>query len=589
MADIKKLKSKIVSTIYPNGIGAINAADHQVLLLDMATAISDTGEEITEQVTEMLDTKIDKTADDYYPQLSVGTADNLSGVDEVDSEFSFRRSGGGAIADGVARVQSIKGNSVVWNQRAVVQGMKGSYDNSEGEGTSYQITGLFVNYTTAINGHKIYAHVIDRENKIPYFYFTDNIQLNLLGGVFFTANIAVTELTNIVAGIPAGVNASWDIDCIFVDLTQMYGAGNEPTTIEEFNARKPIVEDEYAYNEGEVIHMTAEGIISKGVNAWDEEWMNGYIYEGTVYENSAMGIISKNHIRVLPDTQYSCTIGSAMSYATMSYYDKEKKYIGQQTLGNARTFKTPANCRYILFFVEGMPTYNHDICIGISGDWNGYHAPIEASEDLSIVAKYFPQGMRSAGSAHDEIRYNKATNRWEKVVRIGEVDLGDLDWKVKNDYGFQYFVSENNNLGNKPLSINNDIVCAKYYAPKGYSESYTDGIDKRIYLNNGNYGAAQMMDFITIRDSSYTSAAAFKAAMRGVMIYYELAEPIVTPIEEKDFNLDYSVWNCGTEIAIAEGKSSALAADITYGFNAVGLIKQLRSMIEALSAKVANL
>ena len=575
MADIKKLKSKIVSTIYPNGIGAINAADHQVLLLDMATAISDTGEEITEQVTEMLDTKIDKTADDYYPQLSVGTADNLSGVDEVDSEFSFRRSGGGAIADGVARVQSIKGNSVVWNQRAVVQGMKGSYDNSEGEGTSYQITGLFVNYTTAINGHKIYAHVIDRENKIPYFYFTDNIQLNLLGGVFFTANIAVTELTNIVAGIPAGVNASWDIDCIFVDLTQMYGAGNEPTTIEEFNARKPIVEDEYAYNEGEVIHMTAEGIISKGVNAWDEEWMNGYIYEGTVYENSAMGIISKNHIRVLPDTQYSCTIGSAMSYATMSYYDKEKKYIGQQTLGNARTFKTPANCRYILFFVEGMPTYNHDICIGISGDWNGYHAPIEASEDLSIVAKYFPNGMRSAGSAHDEIRYNKSTNRWEKVVRIGEVDMSSLNWGT----GFGGIItSDLQSRMRKPSKVNEDYVLCSIIPTNGEGKNISIIYGGEDYDYNG-----------WLKVLGYNSLEDFLAEIQGAKLYYELAEPIVTEIEEKDFNLDYKVWNCGTEQMVASKPSSALSADITYGFNAVGLIKQLRSMIEALSAKVANL
>ena len=586
MADIKKLKSKIVSTIYPNGIGAINAADHQVLLLDMATAISDTGEEITEQVTEMLDTKIDKTADDYYPQLSVGTADNLSGVDEVDSEFSFRRSGGGAIADGVARVQSIKGNSVVWNQRAVVQGMKSSYDNSEGEGTSYQITGLLVNYTNAINGHKIYAHVIDRENKIPYFYFTDNIQLNLLGGVFFTANIAVTELTNIVAGIPAGVNASWDIDCIFVDLTQMYGAGNEPTTIEEFNARKPIVEDEYAYNEGEVIHMTAEGIISKGVNAWDEEWMNGYIYEGTVYENSAMGIISKNHIRVLPDTQYSCTIGSAMSYATMSYYDKEKKYIGQQTLGNARTFKTPANCRYILFFVEGMPTYNHDICIGISGDWNGYHAPIEASEDLSIVAKYFPQGMKSTDTDSDAIRYNKVTNSWEKRVAIKSIKLKDLNWTYVSELG--YFFSDSIDAQGSIDGINISCICAQYQPMKwiDFISNYMNAKQKAVALYTHPSGAVR----VNICDTEFADVASFLASLTDDdVLYYSAKEPIVTEIKEKDFNLDYKVWNCGTEQRVASKPSSALSADITYGFNAVGLIKQLRSMIEALSAKVANL
>ena len=42
MADINKLKDKIKSTIYPNGKGAINASDHQALLLDMADGMAET-------------------------------------------------------------------------------------------------------------------------------------------------------------------------------------------------------------------------------------------------------------------------------------------------------------------------------------------------------------------------------------------------------------------------------------------------------------------------------------------------------------------------------------------------------------------
>lgn len=39
MAEIEKLKSKIVATIYPNGRGEISAASHQAMLLEMAEAI----------------------------------------------------------------------------------------------------------------------------------------------------------------------------------------------------------------------------------------------------------------------------------------------------------------------------------------------------------------------------------------------------------------------------------------------------------------------------------------------------------------------------------------------------------------------
>ena len=96
--------------------GIADAYDVKLELEKRDAQLNELAKETEIQIEDLQNTKIDKEADDYYPQLSVGTADNLAGVDEVASEFSFRRSGGGAIADGVARVQSIKGNSVVWNQ-----------------------------------------------------------------------------------------------------------------------------------------------------------------------------------------------------------------------------------------------------------------------------------------------------------------------------------------------------------------------------------------------------------------------------------------------------------------------------------------
>lgn len=48
MADINKLEDHIKSTIYPNGKGAINASDHQALLLDMAAGMAETDTKLTE-------------------------------------------------------------------------------------------------------------------------------------------------------------------------------------------------------------------------------------------------------------------------------------------------------------------------------------------------------------------------------------------------------------------------------------------------------------------------------------------------------------------------------------------------------------
>ena len=91
---------------------------------------------------------------------------------------------------------------------------------------------------------------------------------------------------------------------------------------------------------------------------------------------------------------------------------------------------------------------------------------------------------------------------------------------------------------------------------------------------------------LQIKDTSYTDAASFKASMQGVILYYEPTDFNWVEIEEKDFNLDYKVWNCGTEQMVATEPSSALTADITYGFNAIGKIKELESLVAALRTKV---
>lgn len=55
MADINKLKDKIKSTIYPNGKGAINASDHQAMLLDMADGMAETDTKLATLSAEIVE------------------------------------------------------------------------------------------------------------------------------------------------------------------------------------------------------------------------------------------------------------------------------------------------------------------------------------------------------------------------------------------------------------------------------------------------------------------------------------------------------------------------------------------------------
>ena len=522
--------------------------------------------ELSAEIKEELNNKIPKNADDYYPKIAVGTADNLSGVDEVASEFNFRRSGGGAITDGVARVQRIKGNSVVWNNMANTKAYENTftyYDDSLRlvQGHRYfmarEVKGNALWCIPIVGGNQVYKYVATEEQT----------------AIVFTSEYT-TDSANTLLYSPGAVGGS----CL-VDLTKMFGSGNEPNTIDDFYQRMPMGIDLYAYNEGEVISMAASGIKSVGRNQWDEQWKVGrYETDSGVYAPYEDYLCSAHLTRCFGGQQYYVR---APKTILILWYDSDKRYIHTQHSGD-KVVTAPSNAAFFNWRSNSkgdIITYNHDICINLyDTEFNGQYAPyMEAREDLSIVAKYFPQGMKSAGSAHDEIRYNKATNKWEKVVRIGEVDLGTIGYS-RGKFGDIYAFSCQIPQANKMVGLANmtcGIYVARVVGAAALNNMEMRGDDRVAYPNS-----------LYIRNDAYTDTASFRSAMSGVMLYYELAEPIVTEIEDNDFNLDYKVENGGTEEAIAEGKSSALSADITYGFNAVGLIKQIKAALQAAGIMV---
>lgn len=544
-----------------------------------------------QQIEDLQNMKIDKENDDYYPMMAVGLADNLAGVDVVDSEFNFRRSGGGAITDGVARIESIKGNSVVWNQGF----KKGSSSAGTWDENILTINGTYASdatsYDIATYNSEFVAPVANHKYYISIEIISGTIVGDLAYVVYPAASYTRVVLNNsnkVYQGIISQIDANNDywfirtktagseyanlkVCHVVRDLTKMFGAGNEPTTIEEFYQRIPMGVDLNAYNEGEVIHMDVQSIESVGVNQWDEEWeLGGLLADGSP-SSDANRIRSKNYITVLP-REYNCN-----KSLTIFFYDWDYNIISYRVVAN--TFTPPSNCRYIKFYYYGVTTYSHDICINISDpSINGQYFPyIKRVEDLSIIRKYFPDGMRSAGSAHDEIRYNKASGKWEKVVRIREVDLGNMGYTASASYqGLFYAAIAGVKIVATDYEVGN-ILCANYTTRKRV-DMHED--DKVCALDK--YGN------VFIKDSAYADVATFKSAMKGVMLYCELAEPIITELDEADQfkDLDYAVWNAGTEKAIAEGKSAPLAADITYGFNAIGKIKELESLVAALRAKV---
>ena len=573
-----------------------------VSLAEQVQTLQTEVESQNELIEDLQNTKIDKEADDYYPQLAVGLADNLSGVDVVDSEVNFRRSGGGAISDGVARIEAIKGNSVVWNQlakpfsEADVKLSTVTYLENGVTSDNWPAYSPFrfnMNLSQRI-GHKVLLMLdFNSENtsNIIAIQFGGNSSKSCnVGSIIIFETISVAEHANMnyislfISAPTADTTVTLSNFRVF-DLTKMFGAGNEPTTIEEFYARIPMGVDLNSYNEGEVIHMDVQSIESQGVNAWDEEWEVGSIGDnnGNLISSSST-IRSKNYIKAIGGNEYYFGyFGNAVTWGRVHYYDAEKNRIGSiaKTV-NASSFIPPLNCAYMKFRMgDGYgTTYKNDICINLSDtSINGKYFPyVKRTEDLSIIRKYFPNGMKSAGTAHDEIRYNKATQKWEMVQRIKAVKMKDLSWSTNENSIFDATIND------MYQSITNETRRDGLLAA-GYGISEVTNIDHLMT----DMSLIRSNVKVYIRNNSYSTAAEFSASLTDDdILYYELAEPIVTELDAEDQfkDLDYQVWNLGTEKAIADGKSAPLAADITYGFNAIGKIKELESLVAALRAKV---
>lgn len=126
----------------------------------------------------------------------------------------------------------------------------------------------------------------------------------------------------------------------------------------------------------------------------------------------------------------------------------------------------------------------------------------------------------SAGTARNYVDYENK----RYVQCVSSVDLGTLSWVagVGGKVSFQTSQVTGQKL-TKNYSVPPNIICSKY-STKTQDELW--GKPNVI----GITAAANVDGFVYVNDTSYTDVTAFKQAMQGVILYYELANPIITDI-----------------------------------------------------------
>lgn len=347
--------------------------------------------------------------DGYYSQMTAGAAENLIGRGFVPAEFLRRTTGGSAdVGTGSAKIAKLMGNSIVWNQVMPSDASAQTIDATStidgnivtllatAQGGRYVISQPYYTF----EGHKYYYAV-----RVKTSAAAGDILLRI-GGNGLASNKAASDwqtiacISDIIGSVAVadGRASGWD-DILFdkrvltVDLTKMFGAGKEPTTVAEFEALFPL--DYYAYEPGKVLPFAAEKLVTTGFNQF----------------NPATGIA-----KLLGGNKYQLT--GTYTAATIDGV--------AVTLDSENCFTPDADCELVI--TGGNET---DTCVHLvwSGYRNGEYEPYELHELVMDPAnwedadgnKIFPYGgMHGVGTARDFATpdadgfIRKATRIWDR-------------------------------------------------------------------------------------------------------------------------------------------------------------------------------
>lgn len=151
--------------------------------------------------------------------------------------------------------------------------------------------------------------------------------------------------------------------------------------------------------------------------------------------------------------------------------------------------------------------------------------------------------LNGVGDVRDS--WNNRTGK--TVIKLGEVDLGTVNWNYESDRA-RFYTGGLISLMKHIESIDDmpNMLCSKYKITTFYGAS-----DKCIFTHTSGY--------VYAFDSDYTNAADFKTAMSGVKLVYELATDSVSADSSKSQFIPkgYTKAICeGIELEISDGSLS---------------------------------
>ena len=177
----------------------------------------------------------------------------------------------------------------------------------------------------------------------------------------------------------------------------------------------------------------------------------------------------------------------------------------------------------------------------------------DTTQPIPEAIRNLPGYGWSAGTARNYVDYENK----RYVQCVSSVDLGTLDWKFNTTSSVgNHFYALADHLNFKYLgefgSTIYNALCSKYRTVARNSHVF---VDKTLAIDG-----VTVVSQIQVKDTAYPDVTAFKQAMQGVMLYYELANPIITDISAlipDDFLRNVEV-EAGGSITFKNGNDSYL-------------------------------
>jgi hypothetical protein len=276
-----------------------------------------------------------------------------------------------------------------------------------------------------------------------------------------------------------------------------------------------VLEDKAPTTINGITYSVKDGVVTLNGTSTNSSNFNIYfnslnnLSAGTYYYTGFTNSMAYNLQITKPDNTYFYP-GSNVSFSTDFDSIKVISYIF------VKPNDTYNNVKFSPMIVKGStaPTEYSQGFVGIRD------AIITKVNDLNIPSEI--QALTGYGWGVNDTCYNYIDfDRKVFVQKVGRVDLGTLDYSIEyNDVSQPYRFLTSFAQGKIPATgRNNNVLSAPYHtAPYGTNE------DLIIFIaSNGN---------LYVYNQAYTTTEAFKTAMNGVYLYYELSTPIETDISD---------------------------------------------------------